>query len=138
MKNAILHKDDNGNNLITHVASGYDLTKVQEEVGGIIIPMAGSGLDAQFLNAYDIVSGNAVLDLEKAREAKVEMIRQKRNEMFVEFDKRYDIAVKDGADLTLLVQERGKLKDLPEKASLYLDSCISFDEVKSLNVGMIF
>ncbi|PPR11519.1 MAG: hypothetical protein CFH44_00056 [Proteobacteria bacterium] len=132
--NVILHKNDNGSNVISYVAKGYDIKKIQKQIGGVEISTKSQDIDFDYINAYDI-SGNTVnLDLEKARELKIKKIRESRDEMFIDFDKRYDIAFKDGIDLTNLKKEREMLKQAPQKAEIYLDSCISFSEIKALSI----
>tara|TARA_Y100000590_G_scaffold426377_1_gene535388 strand:+ start:921 stop:1334 length:414 start_codon:yes stop_codon:yes gene_type:complete len=135
--NAILHKDDNGNNLITYVAKGYDIKQVQKEIGGVEISSESEGINFDYINAYDISDNSFSLNLEKARELKIKQIRESRDEMFIDFDKRYNIAFRDGVDLTSLNQEREVLKQAPQKAETYLDSCISFDEIKSLSISSL-
>lgn len=135
--NVILHKNDNGSNVITYVAKGYDIKKIQKQIGGVEISPASEDIDFDYINAYDIFDNTVNLNLEKARELKIQKIRESRDEMFKSFDKRYDIAFKDGVDLTSLKQERELLKQAPQKAEAYLDSCISFAEIKALSISAL-
>tara|TARA_Y100001960_G_scaffold305170_1_gene359065 strand:+ start:12679 stop:13092 length:414 start_codon:yes stop_codon:yes gene_type:complete len=132
--NVILHKNDSGANTLTYVAKGYSVEEVQQEVGGIEITSQIEGFRHDFLNAYTIVNNNLSFDLEKARLIKVDFIRQERDIAFTDFDKRYEIALRDELDLSLLKQERQKLKDAPEKAEEYLNSCISIEEIEALKL----
>lgn len=132
--NVIFHKNDNGDNAITYIAKGFSVQQAQKEIGGIEISEEIDSINHKYLNAYDIVNGSINLDLEKARELKVDFIRQERDLAFADFDKRYDIAIKDEVDLDQLKLERQKLKDAPQSAIAYLDSCISLTEIDNLQL----
>lgn len=135
--NVILHKDDNGNNIITYVAKGYDIKKAQEALGGVEISSQFADFEMDFINAYNISNNTISLNLEKAREIKISKLRQQRDELFLDFDKRYEIANRDDLNLTALKAERQKLKDIPQKAEVYLNSCVSIAEIKNLTINML-
>lgn len=133
----ILHKDDNGNNLLTNIVEGQNFHKIQEEIGGVDITEQILNIDMEYLNAYDIVNNQTKLNLDKARDIKIQQLRLVRDEAFTAFDKKYDIAFKDELDMTELKQERQRLKDAPQKAEIYLDSCISLNEIKNLELSAL-
>lgn len=135
MNNVILHKNDNGSNAITYIAKGYDATKIQQEIGGIEISSQIENMELDFINAYFITNNNIAINLEKARKLKLEEIRKQRDNAFIEFDKRYEIALKDELDLTALKLERQKLKDVPQKCEDILHSCISIAEIKNVSLA---
>jgi len=131
----ILHKNDNAEVLLTTVANGYDIEKAKEELGGCLVDI--NNVRHDYISAYSIKNNQAIIDLEKARELKVEIIRKSRDEKFIDFDKRYNIALKDEVDMDILKQERQKLKDAPQNAEVYLDSCISLQEIDALSLAAI-
>jgi UDP-N-acetylmuramyl pentapeptide synthase len=135
MNNVILHKNDDGSNAITYIAKGYDATKIQQEIGGIEISAQIKDMELDFINAYFITNNTAQINLEKARGIKLEQIRKQRDEAFIEFDKRYEIALRDEIDLTDLKAERQKLKDAPQKVEDILNSCININEIKSISLA---
>lgn len=132
--NVILHKDDNGNNLLTSIAKGYNTKAIQEEIGGVEVSSQFESFEVDFLNAYDITNNAVSLNLEKARDIKVDMLRNERNQAFIAFDKRYEIALRDESEMSGLKLERQKLKDAPAKAEEFLNSCISIEEIKALTL----
>lgn len=131
--NIILHKMENGDNAITQVMPGYNVEKIKKELNGVLI--SDGDIDFDFINAYDINDNTVNLNLEKAREIKVEEIRKQRDDAFVDFDKRFDIAFKDEIDLTELRVERQKLKDAPELALNKLSSKKTLKDIKMLNLS---
>lgn len=131
--NIILHKMENGDNAITQVMPGYDVEKIRKELDGVFVFEAD--IDFDFINAYDINDNTVNLNLEKAKEIKIEEIRKQRDDAFIDFDKRFDIAFKDEADLTELRAERQKLKDAPELAFNKLSSKKTLKDIKMLNLS---
>jgi len=128
----ILHTNENSKLMLTSVANDVDINVVKQNIGGIIIDSSAIE-DFNYLEAYEIIEENIVLNLEKAKILKVDFIRKQRDDAFLEFDKRYDIASKDGIDLTALKQERQRLKDAPTLASERLKFCSNLTEIKNLD-----
>ncbi|HAG53373.1 MAG TPA: hypothetical protein DCL21_06275 [Alphaproteobacteria bacterium] len=131
----ILHKNDNSETILTHIAEGHDISSISSQLGGCQVDL--KDIDLNYITAYKIENNKPVLDLEKVRSLKVEQIRNQRDEAFFDFDRRYDIALKDESDLSLLKQERQQLKDAPQKAEVYLDSCVSLQEMNVLNIDKV-
>lgn len=74
--------------------------------------------------------GNVTVDLVKAREAKVNEIRAKRDKMLRNHDSQWIIAMKDSADMTDLNADRTTLKDLPASAQTALDALTDLDAIR--------
>lgn len=135
--NVILHKNSDGTNAVTYIAQDVKLSEVQNELGGVEISAQINDVQMDFINAYDISGDTIQLNLEKARLIKLEKIREQRNQAFIGFDKRYEITQRDEADLTELKVERQKLKDAPQKAERFLDSCINIEEINSVSLASV-
>lgn len=131
----ILHKNDDGTTSLTTVVNEKKLDKALSMLGGVVVDL--EQLDQDYLNAYKISSGQLSFDLQIAREIKIEQIRKQRDQAFIDFDKRFDIAFKDESNLSELRLERQNLKDAPQKAEQYLDSCVSLAEIKNLSIASL-
>ncbi len=129
----ILHKNNEGNNAITSVANGYNIKKIQSQLDGVLVDSLDN-INIEYINAYDIEDNSINLNLNKVKDLKVQKIREERDNAFIEFDKRFDIAFKDDEDLTELKQERIKLKNAPEVALSTIKDYDSFDDILNLTL----
>jgi len=128
----ILHRNNNDENVLTTVAAGYDIDKVKDALKGVIIDL--DSIDQDYLGAYDIVDNNISIDIEKAKKIKVDLIREQRDQVFITFDKTYDIALRDEIDMTELKQQRQRLKDAPQTAAYLLTSHTILEQINSLTL----
>lgn len=86
-----------------------------------------------FREAWKVVGGKVVIDMQKAKEIKLSHIRKERNAMLDETDKLFISKLEKGQDLNDIKSKRQKLRDIPQDAQLdglTVDQLESFDAFK--------
>lgn len=71
-------------------------------------------------------------DMAAARATQLTRIRAARNAKWLDFDRRYMVAQRDGADMTALDAERQALKDAPESVATALESAATAADVATV------
>lgn len=84
--------------------------------------------DNDFFNAWRLVDGAISIDLTAAKEITKARLRIEREPLLAAQDVLFQRALESGADTTVIVAEKQRLRDLPTLA----DDCTTLDELKEL------
>ena len=80
----------------------------------------------------DIANTQVIIDMVKAKTIAEDHVRYYRDFKWIDFDKRYFEAERDGDDLTSLNAERQTLKDEPQVAQPLIDAATNTAELKTV------
>ncbi len=86
--------------------------------------------DRYFRDAWDLVDGKVVVDVDKAKSIKLDRIRIDRNKALDASDKEVAKLMDQGSDLTAIRGRRQALRDIPQ--TINLDG-LSAEELKNLD-----
>ena len=123
-----VYKDSEGNiytvNVVISFEAPEDWTLIAEEVASEDLPMR------KYRDAWiDDEAGGVKVDLAKAREMKLEEIREQRNAMLKRSDERYVEELSKGNDTTAIEADKAALRDLPSAAETALSSKIKANTI---------
>jgi len=136
MKAAYKKKD--GSVAIVEVAKGfYDSIGNDVNVAKAVIPEGAIGAvlvgdvpeDRGFRESWELVGGKVQVSLKRAKEQHLARIREIRDTQWLDFDKKYMLAERDGGDLAALKEERQKRQDATK---VDLKACKTLKDIKSV------
>lgn len=81
-----------------------------------------------FFNAWELSGTEVIVSMSKARELAKDAIREKRVPLLAALDVQFQRALETGADTSVIVAEKQKLRDLP----LSCDGANTLDELRAL------
>ena len=84
--------------------------------------------DKDFFDAWELTDGKITVSLDKAKEITKKQLRLEREPLLQAQDVAFQRALEAGADTSVIVVEKQRLRDLP----LLTDAAISLDELRLL------
>ena len=87
--------------------------------------------DYDFFDAWELADGIVSVNLTKAKEMTKKRLRLLREPLLVAQDVAFQRALETGADTTVIVAEKQRLRDVTSLA----DACTTTDELRSLKVN---
>lgn len=85
------------------------------------------------LHLLEVIDGQIVNSLSKAKSVKLQDIRNKRDAKLLENDRMWLIAAKKKEDTSVIEAEAQMLRDLPTVASAHLDTLQTLEEINNYN-----
>ena len=130
--NVIIHTNKNGNVSVTVPTGEISIEEVLAKdcpIGAIIVDSSELPEEHNdFFNAWELVNGKVVVNLDKSKELTKERLRAERTPLMLVQDVAYTRATETGADTTAIVAEKNRLRDITKLA----DTAESLDELKAL------
>ena len=83
---------------------------------------------SDFFNAWELVDGKVVVNLDKSKELTKERLRAERTPLLLVQDVAYTRATETGADTTAIVAEKNRLRDITN----IVDTITTLDALKLL------
>ena len=83
-----------------------------------------------FFNAWELVNGNVIVNLQKAKEITKTRLREQRKPLLEVQDVAFQRALETNQDTSEIVKEKQRLRDITKLA----DQATSLDELKNLKV----
>ena len=128
----IIHTNDNGNVSVTTPTGEISIEEVlNKDCPDHAIVVDSSELPEEhndFFNAWELVDGKVVVNLDKAKIITKDRLRAERTPLMLVQDVAYTRATETGADTTAIVAEKNRLRDITKLA----DTAESLDELKAL------
>lgn len=108
--------------VVSSIPSGLDILQEIDD-----------NFNASQLHLLEVIDGQVVNSLSKARSSKLQDIRNKRDAKLLENDKAWLIAAKKKEDTSAIEAEAQMLRDLPTVASAHLDTLQTLEEINNYN-----
>ena len=132
MTQLIIHTNENGNVSVTVPTGEISIEKVLAKdcpEGAIIVDSSELPEEHNdFFNAWELVEGKIVVNLDKAKLITKERLRAERTPLMLVQDVAYTRATETGADTTAIVAEKNRLRDVTKLA----DTASTLEELKAL------
>ena len=132
MTQLIIHTNETGNVSVTVPTGEISIEEVLAKdcpIGAIIVDSSELPEEHNdFFNAWELVNGKVVVNLDKSKELTKERLRAERTPLMLVQDVAYTRATETGADTTAIVAEKNRLRDITKLA----DTAESLDELKAL------
>lgn len=125
-----LIKDDNNNISILVLNSSGSIPALP---GTFSMVEISDSVDISRIDLLDIIDGQIVNSLSKAKTVKLEEIRNIRDARLLDNDKAWLIAAKKKEDTSVIEAEAQMLRDLPTVASAHLDTLQTLEEINNYN-----
>jgi len=141
MSQVIIYSDDDGKCVIVIPTPEILQKNTINDVAFVDVP---EGKSYQIIEADQVpasrtfrqawrVNGKAITqDMPECKNIAMAKVRAKRDEKFTDFDKRYNVAQRDNADLAALKAERQTLKDIPQVAQLQVDAATTPEQLEEI------
>ena len=130
--NVIIHTNKNGNVSVTVPTGEISIEEVLAKdcpIGAIIVDSSELPEEHNdFFNAWELVNGKVVVNLDKSKELTKERLRAERTPLMLVQDVAYTRATETGADTTAIVAEKNRLRDVTKLA----DTATTLEELKAL------
>ena len=130
--NIIIYTNELGNVSVTVPTGEISIEEVLAKdcpIGAIIVDSSELPEEHNdFFNAWELVNGKVVVNLDKSKELTKERLRAERTPLMLVQDVAYTRATETGADTTAIVAEKNRLRDITKLA----DTAESLDELKAL------
>ena len=132
MTQIIIHTNETGNVSVTVPTGEISIEKVLAKdcpEGAIIVDSSELPEEHNdFFNAWELVEGKIVVNLDKAKLITKERLRAERTPLMLVQDVAYTRATETGADTTAIVAEKNRLRDVTKLA----DTASTLEELKAL------
>ena len=132
MTQLIIHTNENGNVSVTVPTGEISIEKVLAKdcpEGAIIVDSSELPEEHNdFFNAWELVEGKIVVNLDKAKLITKERLRAERTPLMLVQDVAYTRATETGADTTAIVAEKNRLRDITN----IVDTITTLDALKLL------
>jgi hypothetical protein len=136
MSTVYIHTNEKGRVTVTYPAPEALESMTHEEIMAKDCPdhaaMIDNDLlpndDMDFFDAWTLVNGAVIVDLEAAKEITKNRLRFERGPLLTAQDVAFQRALETGADTTAIVAEKQRLRNLPTLA----DTCTTLDELRAL------
>ena len=133
MTQLIIHTNGNGNVSVTIPTGEISIEEVLAKdcpVGAIIVDSSELPEEHNdFFNAWELVEGKVVVNLDKAKLLTKDRLRAERTPLMLVQDVAYSRATETGADTTAIVAEKNRLRDITKLA----DTVATLEELKGLS-----
>jgi hypothetical protein len=84
--------------------------------------------DQDFFNAWELVNGNIIVNIEKAKEIAKEKLRNQREPLLAAQDIAFQRALELKQDTKLIVEEKQRLRDITK----LVDNLSDLDEIRAI------
>ena len=132
MTQLIIHTNENGNVSVTVPTGEISIEKVLAKdcpEGATIVDSSELPEEHNdFFNAWELVEGKIVVNLDKAKLITKERLRAERTPLMLVQDVAYTRATETGADTTAIIAEKNRLRDVTK----LVDTATTLDELKAL------
>ena len=132
MTQIIIHTNETGNVSVTTPTGEISIEEVLAKdcpAGAIIVDSSELPEEHNdFFNAWELVDGKVVVNLEKAKVITKDRLRAERTPLMLVQDVAYTRATETGADTTAIIAEKNRLRDITKLA----DIAESLEELKAL------
>lgn len=129
----IIHTNDNGNVSVTTPTGEISIEEVlNKDCPDHAIVVDSSELPEEhndFFNAWELVDGKVVVNLDKAKIITKDRLRAERTPLILVQDIAYTRATEIGVDTTAIVAEKNRLRDITK----LVDVVKTLDELKKLS-----
>jgi hypothetical protein len=130
----IIYTNDNGNVSVCYPAGELSIEEVQAKdtpVGSIIVDADTlPNADNDFFDAWELNGEVVSVNLTKAKEMTKARLRDERSPLLAAQDVAFQRALESGADITTIVAEKQRLRDITNLA----DACTTTAELRALKV----
>ena len=130
--NIIIHTNKNGNVSVTVPTGEISIEEVLAKdcpTGAIIVDSSELPEEHNdFFNAWELVEGKVIVNLDKAKLITKERLRAERTPLMLVQDVAYSRATETGADTTAIVAEKNRLRDITN----IVDTITTLDALKLL------
>ena len=134
MTQIIIYKNDNGNVSVTVPTGAISI----EEVLVKSCPNHATIVDSSelpekyncFFNAWELVGGKVIVNLDKAKNITKDRLRAKREPLLEAQDVAFQRALEYGADTSAIVAEKQRLRDITKK----VDAVNTLEELKLMEI----
>lgn len=128
----IIHTSDTGGVAICYPSNQEDIEAIKAKdtpADSIIVDSASlPHADDDFFNAWELNGVNITVNLNKAKDITKTRLRFERVPLFATQDILFQRAQETGADISAIVAEKQRLRDITKLA----DSCTSLEELRAL------
>jgi len=128
----IIHTNDNGNVSVTYPTGEISIEEVlAKDCPDHAIIVDSSELPEEhndFFNAWELVDGKVVVNLDKAKLLTKDRLRIERTPLMLVQDIAYSRATETSADTTAIVAEKNRLRDITK----LVDTVATLEELKAL------
>jgi hypothetical protein len=124
MTQAIIFTNDNGGVSVCIPTGELSIEEVQAKdtpEGSLIVDTASLPTDNEFFDAWELVDGVVTVSLAKAVELTKKRLRAEREPLMSAQDVAFQRALEEGADTTLIVVEKQRLRNLTKFSATTLD-----------------
>ncbi len=133
MAQVIIFTNDNGGVSVCVPTGELDINAVKVKdtpKGSIIVDTADlPEADNDFFNAWELIDGVVLVNLDKARGLTKERLRAERTPLLAALDVAFQRALETGADTADIVAEKQRLRDI----TMLADDAESTDELRGLS-----
>jgi hypothetical protein len=133
MTQAIIFTNDNGGVSICIPTGELSIQEVQAKdtpKGSLIVDTTSLPRDNDFFDAWELIDGKVEVSLAKATELTKKRLRAERELLMSAQDVAFQRALETGADTTLIVAEKQRLRNVTNFTATTLD------ELRSLKAGV--
>jgi len=130
----IIYTNSNGNVSVCYPTGELSIEEVQAKdtpAGSIIVDSADlPEADNDFFNAWELVDGIVLVNINKAKELTKDRLRVERAPLLAAQDVAFQRALESGSATTAIVAEKQRLRDITN----LVDTCVSTTELRALKV----
>lgn len=134
MTQIIIYKNDNGNVSVTVPTGAISIEEVLvKSCPNHAIIVDSSELPEKyncFFNAWELVGGKVIVNLDKAKNITKDRLRAKREPLLEAQDVAFQRALEYGADTSAIVAEKQRLRDITKK----VDAVNTLEELKLMEI----
>ena len=134
MTQVIIFTNDNGGVSVCTPTSELSIEEVQAKdtpAGSIIVNTTDlPEADNDFFDAWELVNGVVLVNINKAKEITKTRLRTEREPLLQAQDVAFQRALEAGSPTTAIVAEKQRLRDLPALA----DACTTLDQLRQITV----
>lgn len=84
--------------------------------------------DQDFFDAWELVDGNIIVNIDKAKEIAKDRLRSQREPLLAAQDVAFQRAMETGADTTQIVQEKQRLRDITK----LVDEALNLNDIRAI------
>ena len=127
----IIYKTADGNTAVIHPIKSLDEAMKDIPIGVDYLIIDESELPTlDYRNAWDIVDGKVIEDINKVKEIQKDKIRAEREKAFVQLDCEFMKALEESRDYSEITKQKQVLRDLPQE----VDACKTIKEINKHQV----
>jgi hypothetical protein len=134
MAQIIIYKNDNGNVSVTTPTGEISIEEVLvKDCPSHAIIVDSSELPEEhncFFNAWELVGGKVIVNLDKAKDMTKDRLRAERKPLLEAQDVAFQRALESNADTSAIVAEKQRLRDITKK----VDAANTLEELKLMEI----